>query len=173
MTPSLAPLTVVTGGAASGKSCHAEALIRASARPRLYIATAQAFDDEMSAKIARHQSDRGADWITVDAPLDPMTALTKAPADHVVLLDCATLWLTNVLLADLDPVAATDKLITALDTAAAPVIVVTNELGQGVVPADAFTRRFRQAHGEMNQRLAAAADQVIAVISGLPLTLKS
>ncbi len=169
-TPSL---TLVIGGAASGKSAHAEALVRAMPGHRVYIASAQAFDDEMRAKIARHQADRAAHgWRTVEAPLDVAGALDKAGADEVVLFDCATFWLTNLLLAERDWRAEADGLLAALERCAAPVLVVTNETGQGIVPENALARRFRQAQGEVNQMLAAHADRVIAVMAGLPLVLK-
>ncbi|WP_071673893.1 bifunctional adenosylcobinamide kinase/adenosylcobinamide-phosphate guanylyltransferase [Nioella nitratireducens] len=166
-------LTLVIGGAASGKSAHAEAQVRAMPGARVYIATAQAYDDEMRAKIARHQADRAAHgWRTVEAPLDVAGALTGARAGEVVLLDCATFWLSNLLLAERDWRTEAAALLTALETCAAPVVVVSNETGQGIVPENALARRFRQAQGELNQMLAARADRVIAVIAGLPLVLK-
>lgn len=172
MLGSLPPLTLVVGGARSGKSAFAERLITASRRPRRYIATAQAFDDEMRARIARHRADRGGDWTTVEAPLDLSGALADAHADEAVLVDCATLWLTNHLLADHDPAAEGTALLAALDACAAPVVVVSNETGWGIVPDNALARRFRDAQGRLNQRLAAQAGLVVTVIAGLPLALK-
>ncbi|MBI1417738.1 MAG: bifunctional adenosylcobinamide kinase/adenosylcobinamide-phosphate guanylyltransferase [Limimaricola sp.] len=169
----LQKLTVVTGGAASGKSAHAEGLALASVRtPRIYIATAQAWDDEMKAKVATHRDRRGSDWVTIEAPYDLPGALEGLAAEAVVLIDCATLWLTNHLLAEADLDAEAERLLAALAACPAPVIVVTNEVGQGIVPDNALARRFRNAQGRLNQRLAAAADTVVAVISGLPLVLK-
>ena len=165
-------LTLVVGGARSGKSAFAERLVVASARPRRYIATAQAWDDEMRARIAQHQQDRGTDWVTVEAPLDLPAALASARADEVVLIDCATLWLTNHLLADHDLTAETGALIAALAATAAPVVIVTNETGWGIVPDNALARRFRDAQGTLNQRLAAEASLVVTVIAGLPMALK-
>ncbi|MBA3908300.1 MAG: bifunctional adenosylcobinamide kinase/adenosylcobinamide-phosphate guanylyltransferase [Rhodobacter sp.] len=168
----LAPLTLVVGGARSGKSRFAERLLSASARPRRYIATAEAWDDEMRARIAEHQRDRGADWTTVEAPLDLPAALASARPDEVVLIDCATLWLTNHLLADNDLQKETEGLVAALAACAAPVVVVSNETGWGIVPENALARRFRDEQGRLNQRLAAEATLVVTVIAGLPLALK-
>ncbi len=168
----LPPLTLVIGGARSGKSGYAERLIFATVRPRRYIATAEAWDDEMRARIARHQQDRGPDWTTVEAPLDLAAALTAATPNEVVLIDCATLWLTNHLLADHDLAAETAHLVTALAACAAPVVIVTNETGWGIVPDNALARRFRDAQGRLNQRLAGRAALVVTVIAGLPLALK-
>tara|TARA_R110002096_G_scaffold136122_3_gene288443 strand:+ start:8095 stop:8610 length:516 start_codon:yes stop_codon:yes gene_type:complete len=165
-------LTVVTGGAKSGKSRFAEGLVAQTGRPRCYIATAEARDAEMRARIAAHRADRGQGWRTLEAPRDVARALAGAGPDEVVLLDCATLWLTNVMLAEADLEAAVEGLLTALTACPAPVVVVTNELGWSVVPDNALARHFRDAQGRLNQRLAARAELVVAVISGLPLVLK-
>jgi adenosylcobinamide kinase / adenosylcobinamide-phosphate guanylyltransferase len=169
---SLPQLSLVIGGARSGKSTFAEGLVSQTGRPRRYLATAEAWDDEMRAKIARHREDRGGDWTTVEAPLDLAPALAEALAGDVVLVDCATLWLTNHLLADHDLPAETDRLIAALSTCVAPVVIVSNETGWGIVPDNALARRFRDAQGRLNQRLAAEAGLVVTVIAGLPLVLK-
>ncbi|NPD14181.1 bifunctional adenosylcobinamide kinase/adenosylcobinamide-phosphate guanylyltransferase [Xinfangfangia sp. D13-10-4-6] len=166
------PLTLITGGARSGKSAWAEALARHSGLRRRYIATAQAFDAEMAERIRQHQTDRGPDWETFETPFDAAPALAAAPADSVTLFDCATLWLTNHLLAENDLAQETKVLLIALAAAQGPVIMVTNEVGQGIVPADALSRRFRDAQGRLNQQLAAQADLVVAVMCGLPLALK-
>jgi adenosylcobinamide kinase/adenosylcobinamide-phosphate guanylyltransferase len=165
-------LTVVTGGAKSGKSRFAEGLATASGRPRVYIATAEAWDDEMRSRIAAHLKDRGTGWQTVEAPRDVAGALALVGPKAVVLLDCATLWLTNHMLADADLARESVTLLQALKNCPAPVIVVTNELGWSIVPDNALARRFRDAQGRLNQQLAAQADLVVAVISGLPLVLK-
>ncbi len=165
-------LTLVLGGAASGKSAFAERMLTASGRPMLYIATAQAHDAEMRVKIAAHQARRGAGWTTVEAPMDLETPLAEAEPDSVVLVDCATLWLTNHLLAESDLVTAETRLLRALDACAAPAVVVSNEVGGGVVPDNALARRFRAAQGRLNQSLAARAGLVVAVMAGLPLVLK-
>ena len=168
----LPPLSLVIGGARSGKSAFAEGLVTGTRRPRRYIATAEAWDDEMRARIAQHRSDRGAGWITAEAPLDLCGALAEAQPDEVVLVDCATLWLTNHLLADHDLAAETSSLIAALAACAAPVVIVSNEVGWSIVPENALARRFRDDQGRLNQRLAQAAGLVVTVIAGLPLALK-
>ncbi|KAF0116315.1 MAG: adenosylcobinamide kinase / adenosylcobinamide-phosphate guanylyltransferase [Rhodobacteraceae bacterium] len=172
MTGSLPPLTLVIGGARSGKSAFAEGLVTGSGRARRYIATANAWDDEMRARIAQHRRDRGEAWLTVEAPLDVPAALAVASPDEVVLVDCATLWLTNHLLAEHDLVAEGDALIKALGLSNAPVVIVSNEVGGGIVPENALARRFRDEQGRLNQRLAAKAALVVTVIAGLPLVLK-
>jgi adenosylcobinamide kinase/adenosylcobinamide-phosphate guanylyltransferase len=165
-------LSLVIGGARSGKSRLAEALVKDSARPRVYIATAQAWDDEMRAKIAAHQQDRDADWQTIEAPLDVAAVLTKVTPDQVILLDCATLWLSNHLLANHDLGAQVVALRKALKICVAPVVVVSNEVGWSIVPDNALARQFQNAQGLLNQDLAQDADLVLAVMAGLPLMLK-
>lgn len=165
-------LTLVLGGAASGKSAFAESLIFRTERPRTYIATAQAFDAEMKSKIAAHQNMRGQGWTTVEAPIDIAGALTQISPDNAVLIDCATLWLTNLILSDADVTAETDNLCNALSVAPFPIVIVSNEVGQGIVPDNALSRKFRNAQGRLNQQIAAQADTVVAVMAGLPLALK-
>lgn len=143
-----------------------------SSRPRVYIATAQAFDDEMRARIDDHRTGRGDQWRTVEAPDHPGDALAGAAGDEVVLLDCATLWLSNRMLADADIASETEALMQALADCAAPVVVVSNEVGWSIVPENALARRFRDAQGRLNQRLAGKADLVIGVMAGLPFALK-
>ena len=172
MTISQTALTLVTGGARSGKSRFAEGLVTATQRPRVYIATAQAWDDEMRNRIADHRNQRGADWTTLDAPYDLAGALRGVDGGAAVLVDCLTLWLTNVMLAEADIAAESAALLEALAACPAPVTVVTNELGWSIVPENALARRFRDAQGRLNQQIAAQADRVITVISGLPLVLK-
>ena len=171
----LPSLTLMLGGAASGKSAFAERAIvkTCSDKAKIYIATAQAFDDEMQAKISDHRQARAADgWTTVEEPLRLTAALEHASKDQVILLDCATLWLTNQLLAGADLHAESEKLIRALATCPAHVIVVTNEVGQGIVPEHAMSRQFREAQGKLNQGIAREAQLVVQVIAGLPLVLK-
>ncbi|MFN3575857.1 MAG: bifunctional adenosylcobinamide kinase/adenosylcobinamide-phosphate guanylyltransferase [Tabrizicola sp.] len=172
MTGSLPPLTLVIGGARSGKSAFAERLVTDTGRPRRYIATAEAWDDEMRARIARHREDRGADWTTVEAPLDLAAALAATGPEEVALIDCATLWLTNHLLAGHDLPAEVQHLLSALAACPAPVVIVSNETGWGIVPENALARRFRDEQGRLNQRLAHQAGLVVTVIAGLPLVLK-
>lgn len=165
-------LTLVLGGAASGKSAFAEGLTCAMGRPCLYIATAQAFDDEMKEKIERHRDRRGSGWHTVEAPLEIAAALAAAPAEGAVLFDCATLWLSNRMLAGQDLDSAGADLCGALAACPAPVVIVSNEVGQGIVPEHAMGRAFRNAQGQVNQALAAQAECAVQVIAGLPLVLK-
>lgn len=162
----------VLGGARSGKSRFAEGLVRATGRSPVYIATAQAFDAEMAQRIKSHRADRGSAWRTIEAPLEVAPALAGIAPDEIVLLDCATLWLSNQLLADADLGGACEGLLSALAGCPAPVVVVSNEVGQGIVPDNALARRFRDAQGRLNQDLAAQAELVVLVAAGLPLVLK-
>ena len=168
----LPKLTLVLGGAASGKTAWAERLVLAAGTRPVYVASAQAWDAEMQAKITRHRDNRGTGWHTIEAPLDLATPLENAGADQAILLDCATLWLSNHLLAEHDLDAECANLMRALHMCKAPVVVVSNEVGAGIVPDNAMARQFRQAQGELNQTLAQAADLVVAVMAGLPLVLK-
>ena len=169
---SLPHLSMVIGGARSGKSHLAEQLVTCSGHARVYIATADALDDEMRARIAAHRAGRGDGWQTIEAPRDLCAALAQVPAAASVLVDCATLWLTNQMLAEADLEAETTALLVALAASPAPVVVVTNEVGWSIVPENALARRFRDAQGRLNQRLAAEAGLVVAMIAGLPLVLK-
>jgi len=171
-------LALILGGAKSGKSAYAQALAESCPTPRLYVATAEARDAEMAARIARHQADRGAEWHTCEEPLDLVRALTENAGRHgVLLVDCLTLWLSNLLLqaeAGQGSVEeAVQVLLDLLPSLTAPVILVANEVGWGIVPDNALARRFRDLAGGLNQRLAARADLVVLVAAGLPLTLKS
>lgn len=168
----LPELSLVLGGAASGKSAFAEGLAKGSNRGLIYLATAEIYDNEMRAKVHKHREMRGAGWKTVEAPRDLGPALNNAPGDHVVLLDCATMWLSNHLLAESDMAAAEAELMTALSLSSAAVIVVSNEVGLSVVPENALARRFRDAQGALNQKLAARAGLVVNVVAGLPQVLK-
>jgi adenosylcobinamide kinase/adenosylcobinamide-phosphate guanylyltransferase len=172
MTFKLPKLTLVIGGAASGKSGFAENLVMSSNKPRAYIATAQAFDDEMNAKIAKHKAQRGTDWETYEEPLAPWSVLETIDDSNIVLLDCATFWLSNILLGEHDLDAAKAAFLDSLQKFNGSIVIVTNEVGQGVVPDNKLVRVFRQHQGELNQQLAALADLVIQVTAGLPQTLK-
>ena len=174
MTADLAPhLTLVLGGARSGKSRYAEALIAALPPPWLYIATAEALDEEMRQRIAEHRLRRGENWMTLDVPLDLADALGVHSAPYgAVLIDCLTLWLSNVLLAGRDAVGERTRLLEALRSAETPVIAVSNEVGLGIVPENALARRFRDEQGRLNAEVAAIADHVVLMAAGLPLVLK-
>ena len=159
------------GGARSGKSRLAQAAAEALPGELVYLATGAAFDDEMAERIDRHRTDRGARWRTVECPIDLPAALARE-AGAVILVDCLTLWLSNLMLGDHDIEAASEALVAALGDAPGPVFVVSNEVGLGIVPDNALARRFRDAAGRLNQRVAAAADGVSFVAAGLALRLK-
>ena len=168
----LPPLTLVLGAASSGKSAFAEALVLSRPGARRYIATAEAWDDEMRVKIAQHQAQRGPDWRTIEAPLDIATAIAGTGPQDTILIDCATLWLSNHMLAGHDCEALSDDLIAALTACPARVVIVSNEVGLGLVPDTPLGRQFRDAQGRLNQRLAARADTVVFVVAGLPMVVK-
>jgi adenosylcobinamide kinase / adenosylcobinamide-phosphate guanylyltransferase len=163
--------TLVLGGAHSGKSRHAESPITALPPPWTYIATAEAGDEEMAARIEAHRARRGADWRTFEAPRDLAAALA-ACGNMPVLIDCLTLWLSNLMLAEADIDAEVGRLEQALAAAAAAVVLVANEVGSGIVPEYPLGRRFRDLQGSLNQRMAAGADRVVLMVAGLPLMLK-
>ncbi len=168
---SAANLHFVLGGARSGKSRHAEALIEAHPSPWIYIATAQAFDDEMRARIAEHRARRSDHWQTTDAPLDLPQALRDS-GEYPVLIDCLTLWVTNLLLGDHDMELAFGNLLVALRTRTALTVLVANETGLGIVPDNALARRFRDAAGVLNQRVASLADRVDFMVAGIAMQVK-
>jgi len=169
---SIAPsLTFVLGGARSGKSRYAEGLIAALPPPWAYMATAEAGDAEMAERIGAHRARRGTQWQTVEAPRDLAVAL-KACESMPVLVDCLTLWLSNLMLAEADIDAEIAHLETALAAAKAPVVLVANEVGYGIVPNYPLGRRFRDLQGVLNQLIAARADRVVLVVAGLPLAIK-
>ncbi len=166
-------VALVLGGARSGKSALAERLARNSGLSRVFVATAEAWDAEMEERIARHRADRGEGWRTVEAPLQAADALADHDGhDNVIVLDCLTLWLSNLILAERDVEAAAATLCGRLRGMSARVVVVSNEVGLGVVPDTPLGRRFRDAQGRLNQQVAAIADRVILVAAGLPLRLK-
>lgn len=165
-------LTLVLGGARSGKSHFAEGLVTARPAPWRYLATAQALDDEMGERIAHHRARRAAGWETVEAPLDLVSALAAVPEGRPVLVDCLTLWLSNVLLAGRDAGAEADRLAAALSRPRGPWVVVSNEVGLGIVPDNPLARRFRDDAGRLNQRVAAAAGRVVLLVAGLPVEVK-
>jgi len=168
------PRTVlVLGGARSGKSAFAEGLVAATGLSRHYIATGRAWDEEMRRRIDRHRLDRGAGWETHEEPL----ALAERIAavghpDRAVLVDCLTLWITNLMLEERDIAAAFAGLGEALSSAAGPVVLVSNEVGLGIVPENRMARDFRDHAGRLHQRLAAIVSQVYFVAAGLPLKMK-
>lgn len=168
----MAKSILITGGARSGKSRIAEAWAGALGPSPIYIATGQAFDDEMAARIAEHQARRGPEWTTVQEPLDLLDALQQSDGQGPRLVDCLTLWLSNLMHHARDWSEAADALARALPAQQSPVILVTNEVGLGIVPENALARAFRDAQGHLNQRVAAAADEVYLAVSGYPMKVK-
>jgi adenosylcobinamide kinase / adenosylcobinamide-phosphate guanylyltransferase len=175
---SLPPVSLVLGGARSGKSTHAEklasgTLFGAPPQPAIYIATAQAGDVEMATRIMAHRARRGSTWTTLEEPLKLGEAIAAAAAQcQPVLVDCLTLWLSNLMHAGADLDEAADRLVQALDDLPAPLVFVSNEVGLGIVPDTPLGRSFRDAQGRLNMRMAERADRVILMTAGLPLTLK-
>ncbi len=165
-------LTLVLGGTRSGKSAYAESLFAETSAP-VYLATGTAGDGEMSERITLHRARRGAHWRTVEEPLELSAALLReSRPDQPILVDCLTLWLGNLMGYERDVGQAFDGLLAALPALAGPVVMVSNEVGWGIVPDNALARRFRDHAGLLHQRVAAVADQVVLVTAGLPLMLK-
>jgi len=164
--------TLILGGARSGKSRLAQSLAETENGPLTYIATAQAFDIEMAERIARHRADRGPRWSTLEAPHDLPRQVAESPADGILLVDCLTLWLSNRMLANADIDMEIASLVAAIAKAAGRLILVSNEVGSGIVPETPLGRTFRDHAGRANQAVAAVADRVALVVAGLPLWLK-
>lgn len=164
---------LVLGGARSGKSRYAQTLAEQSAKKRVFIATAQPGDGEMAARIATHKAERNAEWRTVEAPLllDAVLHQTAAP-DTIVLVDCLTLWLSNLMFASCDVAVETFRLSETISRLPGPAVFVSNEVGAGIVPDNRLARDFRDAQGRLNRLVAAACDMVVLIAAGLPLTLK-
>lgn len=164
---------LVLGGARSGKSRYAQSVVEQSGKTRVFIATAQPGDGEMAARIATHKAERGPDWRTIEAPLLLDAALRQAAAaDTIVLVDCLTLWLSNLMFASCDMAAESLRLTETIRSLPGPAVFVSNEVGTGIVPDNRLAREFRDAQGRLNQIVAAACDMVVFVAAGLPLTLK-
>ena len=169
----MARVTLILGGARSGKSARALALAETCAGERGFIATAQALDEEMAERIAKHRQERGADWILIEEPLALTSALASLTmTGSLALVDCLTLWLNNLMMAGRDIEAESDQLISALSFLPGEVIFVSNEVGMGLAPETPLGRAFRDEQGRLNQRIAAIADRVEFVAAGLPLVLK-
>ena len=164
---------LILGGARSGKSAYAHRLAESFAAERLYLATAEAGDEEMAARIGRHRADRGRDWATLEEPLELARALrAEARPGRVVVVDCLTLWLSNLILAGRDPGEAVAGLIQAIGGLAGPAILVSNEVGLGIVPDNTLSREFRDWQGRANRQVAEACDAAVFIAAGLPLQLK-
>ena len=173
MRSRLTGLTLVLGGARSGKSRHAERLAVQSGLAPVYVATAQALDEEMAQRIAAHRARRGPAWRTVEEPLDLVGVLQREGAPgRIVLVDCLTLWLSNLMVAGRDVAAESARLIEALPGLAGPVLLVSNEVGQGVVPDNVMARQFVDHAGMLHQGIAERADAVVFMAAGLPHRLK-
>ena len=170
-------LTLILGGARSGKSTYALRLAAERGAEVLFVATAEAGDGEMAAKIARHRAERPSHWRTLEAPRAPAAALAQAPAAPMVILDCATLWVSNLLLADgatwEAAAAELDALLAWYRQSDSELIVVSNEVGLGLVPGDPISRAYREWLGWFNQRLAAEADRVFLLVAGLAIDVKA
>ncbi|WP_117192672.1 bifunctional adenosylcobinamide kinase/adenosylcobinamide-phosphate guanylyltransferase [Rhizobium terrae] len=166
-------VTLVLGGARSGKSGFSERLAKESGLERHYVATGRAYDDEMRERIARHRADRGAGWTTYEVPVDLVSHLEDTDGrGRVVLVDCLTLWVTNLMMEERDVDAAGGALVRALGTLSCRIILVSNEVGLGIVPDNKMAREFRDHAGRLHQRIAAEADEVFFVAAGLPLKMK-
>ena len=166
--------TLFLGGARSGKSRLAQAAAEACDGPLLFLATAEAWDEEMAARIARHQADRGPRWTTVPCPLDLPAALRRARAEAgAIVVDCLTLWLSNLMLGGQDVESATGDLLAAIGAGHRPLFLVTNEVGMGIVPDHPLGRAFRDEAGRLNQAVARAADHAVLVVAGLTLPLRA
>ena len=163
---------LITGGARSGKSKRAEMRTRAFPGQPVYVATAEALDAEMEARIAKHRARRGTDWIEREVPLDLVGALVATDGGGARLVDCLTLWLSNLMHAGRDCEREVDALAATLSNLKSPVVLVTNEVGLGIVPDNALARSFRDAAGIMNQTIADVADEVEFIVAGLPMKLK-
>lgn len=163
---------LITGGARSGKSTRAEKRARAFPGRPVYIATAEALDGEMAERIAKHRARRGTDWVEREVPLDLVQVLIATDGGGARLVDCLTLWLSNLMHAERDWEREVNALAAALIKLESPVVLVTNEVGLGIVPDNALARSFRDAAGIMNQTIAAAAYEVEFVVAGLPMKLK-
>jgi adenosylcobinamide kinase/adenosylcobinamide-phosphate guanylyltransferase len=165
-------LTLVLGGARSGKSQTAESRICAHAPPWIYVATAEAGDAEMAERIALHQTRRSEGWVTREEPYDLVEALDDAPRGAPMLVDSLTIWLSNIMLAEYDVVGECDRLVARLEANDRPLVMVSDEVGLGIVPNNALARSFRDHAGMLNQRIAEVADEVVMMIAGLPMKLK-
>ncbi|MEM1053673.1 MAG: bifunctional adenosylcobinamide kinase/adenosylcobinamide-phosphate guanylyltransferase [Pseudomonadota bacterium] len=164
-------VSLFLGGARSGKSRLALAFAEALPGPHIFIATAQAFDSEMKDRIDQHRQERDDRWRTIEAPLELASAVEEAGSSSV-LIDCCTLWLSNVMLAERDVGDEVEKLLATIQSSSAQIVLVSNEVGSGIVPGNKLGRDFRDEQGRLNQQLAAMSDRVELVVAGLPLQIK-
>jgi adenosylcobinamide kinase / adenosylcobinamide-phosphate guanylyltransferase len=166
------PIILITGGARSGKSRRAEARAQGFAGKPVYIATAEGFDHEMRERIAKHRARRGHEWIEHETPLELVAALNATDGGGARLVDCLTIWLSNIMHEGRDWTKEAASLVEALKAQGSPVVLVANEVGSGIVPDNALAREFRDAAGLLNQMIARAADEVEFVVAGLPMRVK-
>ncbi len=167
----MAKITLVLGGTRSGKSLHAEALADKSTSNKIYIATSEILDAEMAERVKIHKDRRGDGWQTIEEPLE-IAKIIKNTQQAVILLDCLTLWLSNLLHKELEVIPQIDILIEELRATQAEVILVSNEVGMGIVPENALARKFRDYAGILHQRIAEIADEVVLVVAGIPVKIK-
>ena len=172
MTGMNSKTTLVLGGARSGKSVYAEKLLEESGKPMVYIATGEARDDEMIERIFQHQARRGAEWTTIEAPLDVCGALLEAGSGKIILLDCITLWVANMMAVELNIEAEVHKFCDLLAVSDSDVVIVSNEVGLGIVPDNTLARKFRDEAGRANQMIANACDRVVFIAAGQALLMK-
>lgn len=164
-------LTLLLGGARSGKSTLAVQMAERQGAPVVFIATAEAFDDDMAHRIARHRDERPAHWTTVECPVALADAVEAVPADAFVVVDCLTVWMANLMVHGIDPSEATEQLVTALARRTAPTVVVSNEVGMGIVPEHPMSREYRDHLGRLNQRVAALAHTTLLLVAGRAIRL--
>jgi adenosylcobinamide kinase/adenosylcobinamide-phosphate guanylyltransferase len=169
----LSGVALVLGGARSGKSRFAESLVEASGLEPVYLATAQALDGEMKERIAMHRARRGPAWRTIEEPLDLAGTIERtSAANKMVLVECLTLWVSNLMLMEADFDVEQSRLLAVLAGLSGPVVMVSNEVGLGIVPENEMARRFGELAGDLNQKIAALASTVHLVVAGLPITVK-
>lgn len=167
------PVILIVGGARSGKSHYGENLVEQSGKTPVYLATAEARDDEMLDRINIHQQRRGDHWQTIEESLEIASIIEKISSpDHIILVDCLTLWLSNLMTEQKDVASAMKRLLTCLEQVQGPVIMISNEVGLGIVPNNALARAFRDEAGRINQAVASTASDVLFMAAGLPICLK-
>ena len=164
--------TLIIGAAASGKSQYAEDILNNNVGKKLYLASANIYDEEMQEKVNKHKDRRGSEWTTIAEPLDAVRHIENLNIKEIMLFDCATMWLTNHFLKKSNIYHEIDLLVNSIKSSKGSIITVTNEVGSGIVPDNSMAREFRELQGKLNQKLATVASLVVTVIAGIPLILK-
>jgi adenosylcobinamide kinase/adenosylcobinamide-phosphate guanylyltransferase len=164
--------TLIIGAAASGKSQYAEDILNNNVGKKLYLASANIYDEEMQEKVNKHKDRRGSEWTTIAEPLDAVHYIENLNSKEIMLFDCATMWLTNHFLEKSNIYHEIDLLVNSIKSSKGSIITVTNEVGSGIVPDNSMAREFRELQGKLNQKLATVASLVVTVIAGIPLILK-